>query len=195
MEGNWVAVPNRQESVRVDLDSFTIIGATTNPGKILKPVLDRFSDHFKMEPYTALEIEQIVYDYSENKSFHVSPSAAQKVASVCLGIPRNAIRILNRSHDLAIIRRDNAVTQEDVTVTLGRMEIDDSGFDKTTRDYLKYMQELGGSVKLKSLCAYLSVSQDHLEMIVEPILISRKMIQISSTGRQLTKIGKEFACH
>jgi Holliday junction DNA helicase RuvB len=195
MEGGWLSVPNGKESVRIELDNFTIVAATTNPGKILKPVLDRFSEHFKMDQYSSDEIEKVVMSHATNKSYSIDPVAARKISSVCLGIPRNAIRILNRSRDLAIIRRDDVVTLEDVTVTLARMEIDENGFDKTTRDYMKYMQELGGSTKLKSLCAYLAVSQDHLEMIVEPILIAKKLIQISSTGRQLTKMGKEFTCH
>ena len=178
-------------TVRIELQPFTLIGATTRLGLLTTPLRDRFGIPTRLQFYTEDELYQIVSRNARKLGAPADEAGAREIARRARGTPRIAGRLLRRVVDFALIDGDGTVTKTLADHALTRLSVDDLGLDGADRRYLRLMAEhySGGPVGIETLAAALSESRDALEEVVEPYLLQQGLIQRTPRGRMLAQRG------
>ncbi|PJI92797.1 Holliday junction DNA helicase subunit RuvB [Yoonia maricola] len=176
-------------TVRIELQPFTLVGATTRMGLLTTPLRDRFGIPTRLEFYTEDELHEIVTRGARLLGAPASPEGAREIARRARGTPRIAGRLLRRVVDFAIVEGDGTVTQEIADRALTRLGVDHLGLDNADRRYLRLIAESygGGPVGVETLSAALSESRDSLEDVIEPYLLQKGLIQRTPRGRMLAQ--------
>ena len=176
-------------TVRIELQPFTLIGATTRMGLLTTPLRDRFGIPTRLQFYTTQELHQIVTRGARLMGAPATEGGAQEIAKRARGTPRIAGRLLRRVVDFAIVEGDGTVTQEIADRALTRLGVDHLGLDGADRRYLTLIAEnyQGGPVGIETLSAALSESRDALEEVIEPYLLQQGLIQRTPRGRMLAQ--------
>ncbi|MEM1312757.1 MAG: Holliday junction branch migration DNA helicase RuvB [Patescibacteria group bacterium] len=175
---------------RLDINSFMLIGATTQLGKLSKPLKDRFPTIFQLEPYSEPEILQLVERNSNLLRLSLSQEAQMLICHRSRGVPRIANNLLKRLLDYQIVHRMKKVDfmhAEDFLIELGIYE---KGLTKADLTYMRAL--LNGTIGLRTLSGMLLEETETLELVLEPYLIYLGFLDKSSGGRKLTPKGKEF---
>ena len=180
-------------SVRIDLPPFTLIGATTRAGLITTPLRERFGIPFRLDFYTADELELIVVRNAGLLDMALSKDGAAEVARRARGTPRVAGRLLRRVRDFAAIEGFTPVDAAAADQGLRRMDVDDRGLDSMDRRYLGCIagNYAGGPVGVETLAAALSEQRDVIEEVIEPFLLQQGLLQRTPRGRLLTRAAYE----
>ena len=178
-------------SVRIDLPSFTLVGATTRSGLLATPLRDRFGIPLRLIFYTPDELRQIVTRGAALLGLSLTEDGATEIARRSRGTPRIAGRLLRRVRDIALVSGQTPVNKAIADAALTRLEVDDRGLDEMDRRYLRRMAEHhgGGPVGVETLAAALAEARDTLEDVVEPYLIQEGLILRTSRGRMLGMPG------
>ena len=178
-------------TVRIELQPFTLIGATTRLGLLTTPLRDRFGIPTRLQFYTEDELYQIVSRNARKLGAPADEAGAREIARRARGTPRIAGRLLRRVVDVALIDGDGTVTKTLADHALTRLSVDDLGLDGADRRYLRLMAEhySGGPVGIETLAAALSESRDALEEVIEPYLLQQGLIQRTPRGRMLAQRG------
>ena len=178
-------------TVRIELQPFTLVGATTRMGLLTTPLRDRFGIPTRLEFYSEAELNEIVTRGARLMGAPASPEGAREIARRARGTPRIAGRLLRRVVDFAIVEGDGTVTQEIADRALTRLGVDHLGLDNADRRYLRLIAEsyAGGPVGIETLSAALSESRDSLEDVIEPYLLQKGLIQRTPRGRMLAQRG------
>ncbi len=176
-------------TVRIELQPFTLVGATTRMGLLTTPLRDRFGIPTRLEFYSVEELDEIVTRGARLMGTPASPEGAREIAQRARGTPRIAGRLLRRVVDFAIVEGDGTVTQEIADRALTRLGVDHLGLDNADRRYLRLIAESygGGPVGIETLSAALSESRDSLEDVIEPYLLQKGLIQRTPRGRMLAR--------
>ncbi len=176
-------------TVRIELQPFTLVGATTRMGLLTTPLRDRFGIPTRLEFYTEDELHEIVTRGARLMGAPASPEGAREIARRARGTPRIAGRLLRRVVDFAIVEGDGTVTQQIADRALTRLGVDHLGLDNADRRYLRLIAESygGGPVGVETLSAALSESRDSLEDVIEPYLLQKGLIQRTPRGRMLAQ--------
>ena len=176
-------------TVRIELQPFTLIGATTRMGLLTTPLRDRFGIPTRLQFYTTEELHQIVTRGARLMGAPATDHGAQEIAKRARGTPRIAGRLLRRVVDFAIVEGDGTVTQEIADSALTRLGVDHLGLDGADRRYLRLIAEnyQGGPVGIETLSAALSEARDALEEVIEPYLLQQGLIQRTPRGRMLAQ--------
>ncbi len=176
-------------TVRIELQPFTLIGATTRMGLLTTPLRDRFGIPTRLQFYTIEELHQIVTRGARLMGAPATPDGAQEIAKRARGTPRIAGRLLRRVVDFAIVEGDGTVTQAIADSSLTRLGVDHLGLDGADRRYLRLIAEnyQGGPVGIETLSAALSEARDALEEVIEPYLLQQGLIQRTPRGRMLAQ--------
>ena len=176
-------------TVRIELQPFTLIGATTRMGLLTTPLRDRFGIPTRLEFYTTAELHQIVTRGAGLMGAPATEDGAQEIAKRARGTPRIAGRLLRRVVDFAIVEGDGTVNREIADSALTRLGVDHLGLDSADRRYLRLIAEnyQGGPVGIETLSAALSESRDALEEVIEPYLLQQGLIQRTPRGRMLAQ--------
>ena len=176
-------------TVRIELQPFTLVGATTRMGLLTTPLRDRFGIPTRLEFYSEDELNEIVSRGARLMGAPASPEGAREIARRARGTPRIAGRLLRRVVDFAIVEGDGSVTQEIADRALTRLGVDHLGLDNADRRYLRLIAEsyAGGPVGIETLSAALSESRDSLEDVIEPYLLQKGLIQRTPRGRMLAQ--------
>lgn len=176
-------------TVRIELQPFTLIGATTRMGLLTTPLRDRFGIPTRLQFYTTEELHQIVTRGARLMGAPATPDGAQEIAKRARGTPRIAGRLLRRVVDFAIVEGNGTVTQEIADGALTRLGVDHLGLDGADRRYLRLIAEnyQGGPVGIETLSAALSEARDALEEVIEPYLLQQGLIQRTPRGRMLAQ--------
>ena len=176
-------------TVRIELQPFTLVGATTRMGLLTTPLRDRFGIPTRLEFYTEDELHEITTRGARLMGAPASPDGAREIAKRARGTPRIAGRLLRRVVDFAIVEGDGTVTQEIADRALTRLGVDHLGLDNADRRYLRLIAESygGGPVGVETLSAALSESRDSLEDVIEPYLLQKGLIQRTPRGRMLAQ--------
>jgi len=176
-------------TVRIELQPFTLVGATTRMGLLTTPLRDRFGIPTRLEFYTEDELHEIVTRGARLLGAPASPEGAREIARRARGTPRIAGRLLRRVVDFAIVEGDGTVTQQIADRALTRLGVDHLGLDNADRRYLRLIAESygGGPVGVETLSAALSESRDSLEDVIEPYLLQKGLIQRTPRGRMLAQ--------
>jgi Holliday junction DNA helicase RuvB len=178
------------QSARLDLNDFTLVGATTMLGKLSKPLKDRFPSIFNLEKYTEEEIKELVTLNSKKMGLKISDSAKDYVCKRCRGVPRITNNILKRILDYQIVHEIDEVQTNDIKEFLYELGVYENGLTKTDIKYLQSLED--NSLGLKSLSSILMEEKDTLEQVIEPYLMYLGYIDKSSLGRKLTPRGRDF---
>jgi holliday junction DNA helicase RuvB len=181
-------------SVKVPLQRFTLIGATTRTGLLTSPLRARFGIVHRLDFYTDADILEIVIRSGRILGVPIDPDGAREIARRARGTPRVANRLLRRVRDYAQVRADGHVTLEVAQRALAMLEVDEHGFDEVDRRLLRAIVDKfgGGPVGVASLAAALSEERDALEDIHEPFLIQAGFLERTPRGRVATARAYEY---
>ena len=174
------------KTIPLNLQPFTLIGATTRAGLLTAPLRERFGIFHHLDFYTEEQLEKIVTRAARVWEIPLEPGGAQELAKRSRGTARIVNRLLRRVRDYAQIMHDGTVTQEIAAEALSAMRVDDMGLDELDRRYLHAMIDYydGGPVGLNAIAATLSQDDGTLEDVVEPYLLKIGFILRTSRGRQ-----------
>jgi Holliday junction DNA helicase RuvB len=174
-------------SVRIELQPFTLVGATTRLGLLTTPLRDRFGIPTRLEFYTGEELSRIVTRAARLMGAPAEPDGADEIARRARGTPRVAGRLLRRVADFAMVEGDGRVTRAIADRALTRLGVDQAGLDSADRRYLSLIAEAyeGGPVGVETLAAALSEARDAVEEVIEPYLLQQGFIQRTPRGRML----------
>ena len=175
-------------SVRIELQPFTLIGATTRLGLLTSPLRERFGIGMRLEFYTPDELVAIVQRNATLLELPITDSGAIEIAGRARGTPRVAGRLLRRVRDFAVVEDNLPVDAAVADRALMRLEVDARGLDSMDRRYLRHIIENhgGGPVGIETIAAALSEERDTIEDVVEPFLMQQGLLQRSPRGRMAT---------
>jgi Holliday junction DNA helicase RuvB len=176
-------------TVRIELQPFTLVGATTRLGLLTTPLRDRFGIPTRLNFYTEDELDLIVARNAVKLGVEAAPEGTREIARRSRGTPRIAGRLLRRVVDFAVVEGNGIVTKELADGALTRLGVDGLGLDGADRRYLRLIAEnyAGGPVGIETLSAALSESRDALEEVIEPYLLQQGLIQRTPRGRMLAQ--------
>ena len=176
-------------TVRIDLQPFTLVGATTRLGLLTTPLRDRFGIPTRLEFYTVAELVQIVSRAARLMGVDTDTEGATEIARRARGTPRIAGRLLRRVADFALVEGDGTIDQTLADRSLTRLGVDHLGLDSADRRYLRLVAENygGGPVGVETICAALSEARDAVEEVIEPFLLQEGLIQRTPRGRMLAR--------
>ena len=174
-------------TVRIELQPFTLVGATTRMGLLTTPLRDRFGIPTRLQFYTVDELHEIVTRNARTLGAPADDAGAREIARRARGTPRIAGRLLRRVVDFAVVEGDGHIDRALADRALTRLGVDALGLDGADRRYLTLIAEhyQGGPVGIETLSAALSESRDALEEVIEPYLLQQGLIQRTPRGRML----------
>lgn len=177
-------------SVKIDLPSFTLVGATTRAGMLTNPLRDRFGIVSRLEFYTADELSKIVLRSAGLLNVKTSFEGAREIARRSRGTPRIANRLLRRVRDFAEIKAEGYITQVVADAALEMLDVDAIGLDVLDRKLLLAVLEKfeGGPVGIDNLAAAINEERDTIEDVLEPYLIQQGFLKRTPRGRMATSI-------
>jgi Holliday junction DNA helicase RuvB len=175
-------------SVKVPLQKFTLIGATTRAGLLTAPLRARFGIVHRLEFYTASDLEVIVRRSARILDVPIENGATAEIARRSRGTPRIANRLLRRVRDFAQVRAEGRITVDVAHAALKLLEVDEYGFDEVDRKLLRTIIDKfgGGPVGINSIAAAISEEKDAIEDIYEPFLIQIGFLDRTPRGRVAT---------
>ena len=178
-------------TVRIELQPFTLVGATTRLGLLTTPLRDRFGIPIRLQYYSDDELYEIVKLNTEKLGIVADESGAKEIARRSRGTPRIAGRLLRRVVDFVLVEGDGVLNKKIADHALTRLGVDMLGLDGADRKYLRLIAEQysGGPVGIETICAAISESRDALEEVIEPYLLQMGLIQRTPRGRMLAKNG------
>lgn len=180
-------------TMKIDLEPFTLIGATTRTGAVSKPLENRFGIPVKIDLYSPEELSLIIKRSSRILNTKITDDAVSAIARCSRGTPRIANRILRRVRDIAEVKGNGTITSEMAGLGLEKLGIDGYGLDKTDREILRVIIDIynGGPVGLEALAASINDSSDTIEVYYEPYLMRQGYLKRTTRGRCVTQKAYE----
>ena len=176
-------------SIKLPLQRFTLVGATTRAGLLTSPLRDRFGIVQRLDFYSVDELATIVTRSAGKLDVAIDPEGAREIAARSRGTPRIANRLLRRVRDFAEVKSDGRISREVADAALNLLEVDSAGFDQMDRRLVETIihKFSGGPVGLDSLAAAVSEERDTIEDVLEPYLIQQGFLQRTPRGRVATQ--------
>jgi len=176
-------------SIKLALQPFTLIGATTRAGLLTSPLRDRFGIVQRLEFYTVAELEKIVTRSAGILGVPIDAEGAARIATRSRGTPRIANRLLRRVRDYAEVKGNGRIDEVVARAALDLLEVDPQGFDALDRKLLSTIIEKfdGGPVGIESLSAAVGEERGTLEDVIEPFLIQQGFLMRTARGRMATR--------
>jgi holliday junction DNA helicase RuvB len=175
-------------SIKLDLQPFTLVGATTRAGMLTNPLRDRFGIVARLEFYTPEELCRIVTRSAGLMNAPIDPDGAMEVARRSRGTPRIANRLLRRVRDYAEVKSDGRIVKRIADLALAMLDVDPVGFDVMDRKLLEAIVHRfdGGPVGLDNVAAAIGEESGTIEDVIEPYLIQQGFLQRTPRGRIAT---------
>jgi Holliday junction DNA helicase RuvB len=171
------------QMVTIKLKPFTMVGITTDEGKLTAPLYSRFQKKYHLMPYTPINLQKIVMNISKNNNIDISADAAYEIALRSGGIPRIAI--------VHFVRYNKGIINHKYTIDcLDLHGIDKKGLNNIQREILKTLSSSKTPMGVENLSQRIGVGVEALTKIYEPPLLSIGFIKRSSTGREITNAGR-----
>ena len=176
-------------SIKLALQPFTLVGATTRAGLLTSPLRDRFGIVQRLEFYSIAELERIVTRSAGILGVPIDAEGAGRIAQRSRGTPRIANRLLRRVRDYAEVKADGRIDEAVARAALDLLEVDPQGFDALDRKLLLTIIEKfdGGPVGIESLAAAIGEERGTLEDVIEPFLIQQGFLMRTARGRMVTR--------
>jgi Holliday junction DNA helicase RuvB len=181
-------------SMKVGLQKFTLVGATTRAGMLTGPLRARFGIVHRLDFYNERDIVEIVRRSARILAVPIDEDAAREIGRRSRGTPRIANRLLRRARDFAQVRADGRISSEVARDALELLEVDERGFDEVDRKLLRTIIDKfgGGPVGVNSLAAAIHEEKDAIEDIYEPFLIQAGFLDRTPRGRVATASAYEY---
>jgi Holliday junction DNA helicase RuvB len=175
-------------SVKLDLQPFTLVGATTRAGMLTNPLRDRFGIVARLEFYTPEELARIITRSASLLNTPLQAEGANEIARRSRGTPRIANRLLRRVRDYAQVKADGHITQDVAKAALKMLDVDNIGFDVMDKKLLEAILHkfAGGPVGVDNLAAAIGEERETIEDVIEPYLIQQGFLQRTPRGRIAT---------
>ncbi|MGA8513694.1 MAG: Holliday junction branch migration DNA helicase RuvB, partial [Burkholderiaceae bacterium] len=175
-------------SIKLDLQPFTLVGATTRAGMLTNPLRDRFGIVARLEFYTAEELARIVKRSAALLNAPMDVEGGFEIARRSRGTPRIANRLLRRVRDYADVKGKGTITLDIANLALKMLDVDPQGFDIMDRKLLEAVIHRfdGGPVGLDNIAASIGEERDTIEDVIEPYLIQQGFLQRTPRGRIAT---------
>lgn len=175
-------------SIKLDLQPFTLVGATTRAGMLTNPLRDRFGIVARLEFYTPQELERIVRRSAGLLNVPIDTEGAIEIARRSRGTPRIANRLLRRVRDYAEVKGDGRIERRVADLALAMLDVDPLGFDVMDRKLLEAVIHRfgGGPVGLDNVAAAIGEERETIEDVIEPFLIQQGYLQRTPRGRIAT---------
>ena len=176
-------------SIKLDLQPFTLVGATTRAGMLTNPLRDRFGIVARLEFYSSEELTRIVRRSAGLLKAPIDDEGCFEIARRSRGTPRIANRLLRRVRDYADVKGDGRITREIADKALAMLDVDPQGFDIMDRKLLEAVVHRfdGGPVGLDNIAASIGEESGTIEDVIEPYLIQQGFLQRTPRGRIATK--------
>ena len=184
-----------KQTITIDVNPFTMIGATTEVGKLCQPFIDRFDISYNMQPYNDDELFTIVKaNVVKLELDYDSDETLMKIAQRSRGVPRMANRLLRRVRDYSQVNTENVITSESVDYALSLEGIDSDGFTDLDIQYMKILYKVfgAGPAGKDSIASCLNEDPKTVENVIEPFLVRKGYVTRSKNGRVLTKDGVDW---
>lgn len=180
-------------TVKIDLPPFTLVGATTRAGLITAPLRARFGIVHRLDFYAPDHLSRIVHRSASLLEIDIDGDGAREIARRSRGTPRIANRLLRRIRDFAQVHGDGVIDRTVARDALGRLEVDEFGFDEVDRKILAILIDHydGGPAGIQALAAAVGEDRGTLEDIYEPFLIQEGFLQRTPRGRVATRRAYE----
>lgn len=180
-------------SLKLQLEPFTLVGATTRAGMLTSPLRDRFGIVHNLEYYDTPSLARIVRRSASIMKTPIVPEAAEELASRSRGTPRIANRLLRRARDFADVQGDGCISLEVARYALEKLGVDEAGLDATDRKMLIALirKFAGGPVGVETLAASISEDRDTIEEVYEPYLLQIGFLARTRQGRVATPQAME----
>lgn len=181
------------QSVKLPLQRFTLVGATTRSGLLTSPLRARFGIQATFDFYTAAELEIIIRRSAARLGVAITDEGAVELSHRCRGTPRIANRVLKRVRDFAEVEGNGTIDLDIARSSLLRLGVDAAGLDSMDRKILEAiaLKFEGGPVGLSNLAAAIGEEQDTIECVYEPFLIQEGYVQRTPRGRIVTTRGRQ----
>jgi Holliday junction DNA helicase RuvB len=176
-------------SIKLDLPSFTLVGATTRAGLLTSPLRDRFGIVQRLEYYSPEDLTRIVQRSAGILGIETEAQGAREIARRSRGTPRIANRLLRRVRDYAQVKAGGRITSDVADKALSMLKVDALGFDHMDRRLLQAVVEKfdGGPVGVESLAAAIGEERGTIEDVLEPYLIQQGFLMRTPRGRMATQ--------
>lgn len=180
-------------TVKLDVNPFTLVGATTRAGLLTSPLRDRFGIQHNFAFYEPEDLVEIIVRSAAILNVPIQRDGATELARRSRGTPRIANRLLKRVRDFAEVKADGHISREVASAALCMLEVDALGLDDFDRKLLRVMIEKfdGGPVGVETLSSALSAERDTIEDVYEPYLMQMGFIQRTPRGRVATRYAYE----
>ena len=181
-------------SIKVPLQKFTLIGATTRAGLLTSPLRSRFGIVHRLDFYTEADLQEIIGRSSRILNVPIVQAAAVELSRRSRGTPRIANRLLRRVRDFAQVRAEGAITEKVAADALKLLEVDERGFDEVDRKLLRTIIDKfgGGPVGINTIAAAISEEKDAIEDIYEPFLMQIGFLDRTPRGRVATVLAYTY---
>lgn len=178
-------------TMQINIEPFTLIGATTRAGLLSNPLRTRFLANLHFDFYEVQDLVKILLINSKKMNLFIDNDSLSKMATCARGTPRIANRILRRVRDFCLVKGHDYSEPSDVLEALELMEIDQAGLDRMDRKIMQVMKEYygGGPVGIDALCATLAEDRTTIEDVYEPYLLKEGYIIRTPRGRLLSEKG------
>lgn len=178
-------------SIKLNLQRFTLIGATTRAGLITSPMRARFGVTNRLGFYSAEELFQILQRSARILGVEIEDKGAMEIAKRSRGTPRIANRLLRRTRDFAQVKADGIITEGVAREALSMLEVDEKGLDEMDKRILRIIIEKfnGGPVGLNTIAVAVGEESDTIEEVYEPYLVQEGFINRTPRGREATELA------
>ncbi len=182
------------KSIRIPLQKFTLIGATTRSGFLSSPLRSRFGIELKFSFYSKEEIAKIILQLSNELMLNLTEEHALYIADFCRMTPREAVRIIKRLRDYIIVNQQDTITMDFINQCLKELGIYEMGINEIDKKilYLMYTRYDGGPVGIKTLSSLLDEEERTILENHEPFLLKMGLIEKTKKGRILTSKGRDL---
>ena len=178
-------------SIPIKLEKFTLIGATTRQGLLSSPMLDRFGINCQLDYYNLDNLSSIVKRSASILNIEIDDDGAKEIAKRSRATPRIANRLLKRTRDFAIVKKDGKINKEIADYALSSLDVDEYGLDKIDKKILEtiILKYEGGPVGLGTIAASIGEDTGTIEDVYEPFLMIEGFIKRTPKGREATPLA------
>ena len=176
------------QTIKVDIEKFTLIGATTRAGMLSNPLRDRFGMTFRMQFYNQNELSTIINLAAKKINKKISQDSSDEIARRARGTPRIALRLLKRIRDFSEYYDEDLISLDTTIKALKELKVDENGFDELDLAFLDLLVKAAGKpLGLSTISANLSEDERTIEDIIEPYLLANNYVERTPRGRIATK--------
>jgi Holliday junction DNA helicase RuvB len=175
-----------------DMSPFTVLAATTLPGKISEPLRDRFGLTLHMGKYTVDDMKKIIRQVSVKHDIKITATATVDIALRSRFNPRIANNLVDRCNDYAIVNATNGINESVAKAAFVVLNLDDQGLNNTDRKYLLYLYEANRPIGVQSLVPILDLDKETIQGVIEPYLLEIGFINLTTRGRIISQKGMAY---